>query len=119
MTDGAAIIQWACGATADNQKWILVAHPNAVYSLVSKSSGKCLDVPSYSTADGAKIQQYGCHAGDNQLFTITTESDGYHRLIAKHSNKCLSITSASTSAGARLEQSSCIAGAAHQRWLLK
>jgi hypothetical protein len=119
VTNGAAIIQWGCRATADNQKWILVAHPNSVYSLVSKSSGKCIDVPSYSTADGTKIQQYSCNAGPNQLFTITTESDGYHRLVAKHSNKCLSITSASTAAGARLEQSTCIAGATHQRWSLK
>ena len=119
VTNGAAIIQWGCNAAADNQKWLLVAHPNAVYSLVSKSSGKCLDVPSYSTADGAKIQQYSCTAAPNQLFTVTTESDGYHRLIAKHSNKCLSISAASTAAGALLEQSTCIAGANHQRWSLK
>ena len=119
MGNFAAIIQWGCNATADNQKWILVAHPNSVYSLVSKSSGKCIDVTSFSTADGTKIQQYSCTATANQLFTITTESDGYHRLVAKHSNKCLSITSASTAAGARLEQSACISGAAHQRWSLK
>ena len=76
-------------------------------------------MPSYATADGAKIQQYSCTAAPNQLFTVTTESDGYHRLIAKHSNKCLSISAASTAAGALLEQSTCIAGANHQRWSLK
>jgi Ricin-type beta-trefoil lectin domain-like len=38
---------------------------------VNSTSGKCLDVASASTADGADIQQYTCGSGTNQQWTRT------------------------------------------------
>lgn len=38
--------------------------------IVSKHSGKCLDVADWSKQDGASIQQYTPHGGENQLWSI-------------------------------------------------
>ncbi|XWL04551.1 RICIN domain-containing protein [Sorangium sp. So ce307] len=34
--------------------------------VVARHSGKCLDVVSSSTADGAVVKQYSCNSGANQ-----------------------------------------------------
>ncbi|MFL6446706.1 MAG: RICIN domain-containing protein [Bryobacteraceae bacterium] len=45
--------------------------------LVSKNSGKCLDVRDISTAGGALLQQWACWGGDNQKFAFTPVQGGY------------------------------------------
>ncbi|TDC84018.1 hypothetical protein E1193_07275 [Micromonospora sp. KC606] len=36
--------------------------------LVARHSGKCLDVPCDSTADGTRLSPYTCGGGQNQQF---------------------------------------------------
>lgn len=40
------------------------------YQLHNVNSGRCLDVPNASSADGVFIQQAGCHAGANQSWVL-------------------------------------------------
>ena len=51
--------------------------PTGWVSLISKNSGKCLDVPNSSTAPGTFLQQWTCTGGDNQKFQFTPVAGGY------------------------------------------
>ncbi|MBN2274673.1 MAG: family 43 glycosylhydrolase [Bacteroidales bacterium] len=53
------------------QKWQLVDKGGGYYQIRSVASGKCLDVASRSTADGANIIQYTCGSGYNQQFSFS------------------------------------------------
>ncbi|MFJ4304542.1 ricin-type beta-trefoil lectin domain protein [Streptomyces pseudovenezuelae] len=33
------------------------------------ASGRCLDIPGFSTADGTHLQLWDCHGGSNQKWT--------------------------------------------------
>ena len=60
------------------------------FRIVNQNSGKCLDVASASTADGANIIQYTCGSGTNQQWQwVATGS--YFQLKARHSGKCLDV----------------------------
>jgi len=50
--DGAKVQLWAYGG-GNNQQWLPVAETGGYYHIVARSTGKCLDVPSASTADAA------------------------------------------------------------------
>lgn len=50
------------------QQWRFVDVGSGYFQIESLNSGKCLDVNRASTADGASIIQYRCHAGTNQQF---------------------------------------------------
>lgn len=38
--------------------------------IVSKNSGKCLDVAGVDKNNGANVQQWDCHSGDNQRWQL-------------------------------------------------
>ena len=71
--DGASIIQGQCHG-GDNQQWrleVVADLGGATYSrIVSRHSGKCLDVSGGSAADGASIIQWQCHGGENQNWLL-------------------------------------------------
>jgi beta-glucanase (GH16 family) len=70
--NGADMHLWAY-VGGNNQQWRpeLVQNGSGVYyRFVSRHSGKCLDVPGWSTANGALIEQYNCNSTTNQLFAL-------------------------------------------------
>ncbi|MFK4084702.1 RICIN domain-containing protein [Kribbella sp. NPDC020789] len=69
--DGALVHLWAYGG-GSNQQWLPVEEADGAYHLVSRNSGKCLDVPSASTADSVQLQQYTCNGTAAQSFRITS-----------------------------------------------
>jgi hypothetical protein len=87
---------------------------NGYVNIVSEQSGKCLDVTSASTADGATIKMYTCGNGTNQQFERRAAS-GSHLLVARHSGKCVDIPAWSTANGTRIKQYPCTGGA-NQLW---
>lgn len=90
---------------------------SGVTALTAVSSGKCVDVLSSSTANGAKIQQYTCSGGNNQRFTLKDMGNSQYELVNVLSGKCLDVTNVSTANGAALQQWSC-GGSANQLWKL-
>jgi hypothetical protein len=50
---------------------VLTPSSAAELNLKARHSGKCLDVVSSNTADGADIQQYACNGGANQQWSRT------------------------------------------------
>ena len=90
----------------------------AYESLRPRHSGRCLDVISQSTADGANIAQYGCNNGANQQWQPLDLGTGYHQLVARHSNRCLTVPSGSTADNVQVQQFACQAGRTDQQWQL-
>jgi hypothetical protein len=70
--DNAPIQTWAySGGT--NQQWQPVAEADGSYHFVNRNSGKCLDVPAASTADGVQLVQYACNGTAAQSFRLTAQ----------------------------------------------
>jgi hypothetical protein len=76
-----------------NQVYRLRDAGSGYSSVLAQISGKCLDVSSASTSDGA------CHPLER-----------LHRLVNRNSGKCLDVSGVSASDGARLVQWSCGGG---------
>lgn len=72
-------------------------------------SGLCMDVSGWSTASGAKVQQWACHDGRNQQFDLVSVGS-YFQLRNVNSGLCVNIQGASTANGAKTIQYACGAG---------
>ncbi|MGV9554457.1 RICIN domain-containing protein [Streptomyces sp. NPDC003522] len=89
------------------------------YQLVVKKSGKCIDVPGASRADGAKLQQWGCTANSPwQQFTLRSAGAGVYTLVGVDSKLCVDVPAGSTVSGTQVVQWGCGTGKSHQQWRL-
>jgi hypothetical protein len=61
------------------------------YEIVSRNSGKCLDVFGASLDDAAAVIQWTCTGGPNQQWRLERTASGAYRLIARHSGKALDV----------------------------
>ncbi|WP_144118402.1 RICIN domain-containing protein [Catellatospora sichuanensis] len=88
------------------------------YQLVVTKSGKCIDVPGASSANGALLQQWGCTANSPwQQFRLTAVGSNY-QLVNVSSGKCVDIPGWSTVSGVQLQQYGCVSSQANQQWRL-
>lgn len=86
--------------------------------IVSRASGKCIDVVSGSTDDGAEIIQYDCHGGLNQRWQLQDAGDGYVQIVSQSSGKCVDVADESTANGGGIIQWPCN-GQSNQEWELR
>ncbi|MBC7659533.1 MAG: RICIN domain-containing protein [Chitinophagaceae bacterium] len=78
------------------------------YNLVSKNSGKCLDIEGPTTADSARAQQWACgNHQANQEFKVADAGSGKRYLVAVNSGKCIDLRAANTADGSQIQQYSC------------
>ncbi|WP_181958233.1 RICIN domain-containing protein [Nonomuraea deserti] len=77
---------------------------SAYYQLVSRHSGKAIDVEGRSTANGAAIVQWAPGDGTNQQFQFVDSGGGFYRIKARHSGKVIDVSGASTADGAEVVQ---------------
>jgi len=61
------------------------------FELVSRNSGKCLDVYGASTHPVAPVIQWICHGGANQQWRFEPAGGGAFRIIARHSGQVLDV----------------------------
>lgn len=73
-TADSALIQTWTYSGGNNQQWLPVVEADGAYHFVNRNSGKCLDVPSASTADSVQLAQYTCNGTAAQSFTLGTVS---------------------------------------------
>ncbi|MEU7208458.1 endo-1,4-beta-xylanase [Streptomyces sp. NPDC048110] len=73
-------------------------------------SGRCLDVPNASTADGTQLQLWDCHSGSNQQWAATDAGE-----LRVYGDKCLD--AAGTGNGSKVQIYSCWGGD-NQKWRL-
>ncbi|KAK1185935.1 RICIN domain-containing protein [Streptomyces sp. NBS 14/10] len=71
--DNAPLQLWTYGG-GDNQQWQAVDEGGGAYHFVNRHSGKCLDVPSASTADSVQLVQYTCNGTAAQRFQVAPVS---------------------------------------------
>ena len=91
---------------------------NAYYQLVSVRSAKVLDVNGFSTADGARIQQWTDQHTVNQQWKLRATGDGYYELVNRNSGKVLDVSGGSSADGAVLIQYR-DTGGSNQRWTFR
>jgi uncharacterized repeat protein (TIGR03803 family) len=74
----------------------LATSPSDQYvEIVSRNSGKCLDIYGASTDAGAPAIQWTCHGGLNQQWRLEPAGGGAFRIIARHSGQALDVFGAS------------------------
>jgi hypothetical protein len=117
-TDLSLSIRNAAGADRLRHAWGDDSPGGQVTAIVNRNSGKCVDVVSASSADGAEIIQWDCHGGTNQQWEARSTGDGHVQLISRHSAKCLDVSGASTANGARVILWPCNGGT-NQQWQLR
>ncbi|MGY0063098.1 RICIN domain-containing protein [Streptomyces sp. LZ34] len=71
--DNAPLQLWAYGG-GDNQQWQAVDEGGGAYHFVNRHSGKCLDVPSASSADSVQLAQYTCNGTAAQRWQVAPVS---------------------------------------------
>ncbi|RKE17384.1 RICIN domain-containing protein [Streptomyces sp. TLI_171] len=102
----------ATGATTFG--WTVNSLLSGVHSVVA-GSGKALDDPGHSTAQGTQMVTWTPNSGPNQRWTFTQQADGSYQLVNGESNLCLDVNGGSTAAGAQIIQWACTGGS-NQRW---
>ena len=70
--NGSLIQLWTYGGGA-NQQWMPVSLGNGYYKLVDVGSGRCLDTPAASTANGVQLQIYDCNGTAAQAFRLSAQ----------------------------------------------
>ncbi|MET0302869.1 MAG: RICIN domain-containing protein, partial [Microbacteriaceae bacterium] len=65
------IVMQTRATNATNQEFMPVADGNGNFTFVIRSSQKCLDVPSASTAINVQLQQFTCNTTPAQSFRVT------------------------------------------------
>jgi hypothetical protein len=74
------------------------------------ASGRCVDVPGFSTANGTQLDLWDCNAGGNQSWNVTSAGT-----VTIYGNKCMEIGGDRVSVGSPVQINDCN-GAASQQW---
>lgn len=102
---GAAVVQTTANASA-GQDWAL--RPAGAVVVTSIASGKSIEVPSCSTADGAILQQREYTGTACQSVTFTASANGESEIhLGSAPTKCLSVTGGSSADSATVTQGAC------------
>lgn len=80
--------------------------------IVGGQSGRCVDVPNFSTANGTQVQLWDCSGGTNQRWTYTA-----NKQLTVYGNKCLDAYDAGTANGTAVVIWDCHGGL-NQQWNL-
>jgi poly(3-hydroxybutyrate) depolymerase len=80
--------------------------------IAGTGSGRCIDVPGSTTANGTQVQLWDCHGNANQRFTYTSG-----RQLQTSGNKCLDASGRGTSNGTQVVIYDCN-GQTNQQWNL-
>jgi len=81
--------------------------------IVNQGTGKCLDAPTNSHSDQARVEQYSCHEDANQRWFLDQQGE----IVNQQSRECLDVSDASIDDQAPVQQSRCNSGL-NQRWLV-
>jgi Trehalose utilisation/Ricin-type beta-trefoil lectin domain len=90
--------------------------PTAWYSVVDKTSGKCVDARAAGTTSGTAIQQYTCNGSNAQQYQFAPTSGGFVRINNRgNSAQALDVTNVSTADNAPIQLWS-YSGGNNQQW---
>jgi hypothetical protein len=106
--------QWDCHMDL-NQQWTLRRVDENHIAIVSRYTGRCLDVKHASDADNAAVTQWKYHGGWNQQWILTRLEDHSYQIRARHSERVLDVVWGSSDDGATTTQYAWH-GEDNQRW---
>lgn len=86
--DSLTIDKFSGGAIALPNRGVV---SGTVYKLLSKRSGKALDVSGYSSSAGALVDQWAYVGGNNQKWEMIDVGGGYFKIYSAHSGLVLDI----------------------------
>jgi predicted alpha-1,6-mannanase (GH76 family) len=89
----------------------------AWYSLVNRSSAKCVDARGAATANGTAIQQYTCNNSNAQQFQLQVTDSGYYRASNRNNATQVWDVSAASAADGALVLLWSYNGGANQQWM--
>ncbi|MFC9248930.1 glycoside hydrolase N-terminal domain-containing protein [Streptomyces sp. NPDC057136] len=99
---------WSSKVTIPSAGSVTVAPPaqHTVFQLVNRKTGKALDVPGASTANGTGLIQYTPSSAANQQFRFIPVGGGLYEIYTTHSSTplTLSVWGGTTDAGAKITQ---------------
>lgn len=92
-TDNGAGIQINDDMKTDTQKWLLSKDENGFYQIISKASGKCLELRSnmIQLADNTKA--------NDQKWILLQDRQGFYLIVSRTTGQAFDLTGASVSAG--------------------
>jgi len=67
---------------------------SAYYVIISRHSGKAIDVYNFATHDGAPIVQWSRNDGNQQQWQFVDVGNGYYKIRSRHSGKFLELPNA-------------------------
>ncbi len=124
--NGGKVHLWDCihGNGSAHQLWKLVVRPNGSFQIITKGSGKALDIARKSQDNGsvAHILEARGDKQFNQLWNLLPAKGGGFHIKALHSGKCLDADISSiASNGTRVQQWTCYGPETHpnQVWELR
>lgn len=100
----AALVAGGTALIPTQQASAAVIDTSAHYQIVSRHSGKAIEVAGQSTANGAAVQQWTRNNQTNQQFQFVDAGGGFYKLRARHSGSVIDISGASTADGADVVQ---------------
>jgi len=95
------IHEWA---NNNDQKFTIERQSDNTYKIISRWSGKVLDVRNMETQNGVNITQFDWWGGDNQKWYIVDCGLGWYKLIAKHSGKAMDVIAFGNTNGSSIGQ---------------
>jgi hypothetical protein len=101
---GAVILGGASALVSQHGAHAATIDPSAHYQIVSRHSGKAIDIAGRSTADGAGVVQWARTETASQQFQFVDAGGGYYKIRARHSGKVIDVAAASTANGANVVQ---------------
>ncbi|MFJ8112291.1 ricin-type beta-trefoil lectin domain protein [Streptomyces sp. NPDC096132] len=108
-TSGVAQLRWGYGfGTTSPENDLPAAPPGEV--LRGVGSGRCVDVPGFSTTNNTQLDLWDCNDGGNQSWNWNAEKE-----LTVYGNKCMTVGGTGATAGDPVVISDCT-GAAAQQW---
>lgn len=87
-------------------------------TIVNVNSGKCVDVDTGASPEGANVRLWTCNGSDTQRFTRRDAGGGFVSLVNAGSGKCIDVGGGSAANGANILQWTCHGGT-NQQWRLE
>lgn len=88
--DSYIVHQWDCHRD-QNQQWILRKVEGNYVAIISRYTGRCLDVDHGSEEDNAGVSQWKYGGGWNQQWVLTQLEDYSYQIRVRHSDKVLDL----------------------------
>lgn len=104
LANGARLVAQNLSSTAWVQQFRFDHLGSGIYRIVSRHSGKTVDVNNYSYNDGTPVILWDYFAQDNQKFRLASNGDGTVSLFAVHSGKAFDLQYSNPNPGTLFQQ---------------